>query len=143
MNEPQAPATLGSLPLDDLSDQELVTAPLAEPPRPDGSRDGFAGITPPKRRGGAGRFITDVIVELGFMPQSRVDAAVEEGKAAGRSPEEVLLQSGALSADQERFATQESTLRAHAGHGGPYVVTVVDRGSAPGPEQVIAIRPAE
>src|SRR5205823_3403318 len=34
-------------------------------------------------------------------------AAVEEGKATGRSPEEVLLQSGALSADQLARATAE------------------------------------
>ncbi|MBV9212020.1 MAG: Flp pilus assembly complex ATPase component TadA [Actinobacteria bacterium] len=109
MNEPQAPTGLGSLPLDDLTGQDLAAADevrVAEPGG-EGSSDGFAGITPPARRGGAARFITDVIVELGFLPQSRVDAAVEEGKATGRSPEDVLLQSGALSADQLARATAE------------------------------------
>jgi type IV pilus assembly protein PilB len=113
MNDPQAPTDLGSLPLNDLADtSEAFVDPrkaeaVASEPDVEGSSDRFAGITPPKRRGGAGRFITDVIVELGFMPQSRVDAAVEEGKATGRSPEEVLLQSGALSADQLARATAE------------------------------------
>ncbi|HEX8741705.1 MAG TPA: ATPase, T2SS/T4P/T4SS family [Thermoleophilaceae bacterium] len=125
MNEPQAPADTRSLGLEDLS-QEIPAAepipasPLSDSPPPsegelvevegvesDEPADGFTGITPPRRRGGAARFITDVIVELGFLPQARVDAAVEEGKATGRSPEEMLLQSGNLSADQLARATAE------------------------------------
>ncbi|HEX8645290.1 MAG TPA: ATPase, T2SS/T4P/T4SS family [Thermoleophilaceae bacterium] len=105
MNEPQAPAELSSLGLEDLS----AETPAVD--RVDGGQDSgadaFTGITPPRRRGGAARFITDVIVELGFLPQARVDAAVEEGKAVGRSPEEVLLDSGNLSADQLARATAE------------------------------------
>jgi type IV pilus assembly protein PilB len=57
------------------------------------------GLTPPLRKAGS-RFISDVIVEMGFAPRERVDAAVEEGKAAGRSPEQVLLESGVLTRDQ-------------------------------------------
>jgi hypothetical protein len=53
------------------------------------------------------------------------------------------LTTDGLSADQGRFALQASTVRDDAGHGGPFVLTVVDRGSAEGPEQVIAIRPVE
>jgi type IV pilus assembly protein PilB len=115
MNEHQAPAEdqLRPLALDDLAaDDGMTGAPegvaVAAEAAGDGSpAEGFAGITPPNRRGGAGRFITDVIVELGFLPQARVDAAVEEGKASGRSPEEVLLQSGVLSADHLARATAE------------------------------------
>jgi len=143
MNEPQAPAEMRSLGLEDLSQEVPAETPGVAADHPpvepvptdspesallpadpdaieieiepvegdedsgDGARDKFAGITPPKRRGGAARFITDVIVELGFLPQARVDAAVEEGKAAGRSPEDVLLQSGNLSADQLARATAE------------------------------------
>jgi type IV pilus assembly protein PilB len=113
MNEPQAPAELRPLPLDDLSAEDGMTgvsegdAVAAEAAGDGGTADGFAGITSPRRRGGAARFITDVIVELGFLPQSRVDAAVEEGKASGRSPEEMLLQSGVLSADHLARATAE------------------------------------
>jgi type IV pilus assembly protein PilB len=57
------------------------------------------GLTPPLRKVGS-RFISDVIVEMGFVPRERVDAAVEEGKAAGRSPEQVLLDTGGLNRDQ-------------------------------------------
>ena len=110
MNEPQAPAELRPVPLDDLVDGGLtgpLDGALSASVDGDASAEGLAGITGPRRRGGAARFITDVIVELGFLPQARVDAAVEEGKATGRSPEEVLLQSGVLSADQLARATAE------------------------------------
>ncbi|MEA2448929.1 MAG: type pilus assembly protein PilB, partial [Thermoleophilaceae bacterium] len=75
----------------------------AKPP----AGDSLAGITPPRRRGGAARFITDVIVELGFVPKERVEIAVEEGRATGKSPEDVLLQSGALGSEQLARATAE------------------------------------
>jgi len=97
MNEAQ-PSTLAPLGAD------LDAGPAAPLGR---AGDAIAGVTPPRRRGGAARFISDVVVELGFVPQERVDAAVEEGKATGLSPEEVLLQSGALSADQLARATAE------------------------------------
>ena len=58
------------------------------------------GLTEPRRRGGGSRFISDVIVELGFVARERVDAAVEESRASGRTPEQVLLDSGALTSDQ-------------------------------------------
>jgi type IV pilus assembly protein PilB len=65
------------------------------------------GLTPPRKRGGRGRFISDVIVELGFAAEQRVQAAVEEAKASGRTPEQVLLLSGALSPEQLARATAE------------------------------------
>ena len=67
----------------------------------------IAGITAPRRRGGAARFITDVVVELGFLPKERVETAVEEGRATGKSPEDVLVESGALGSDQLAKATAE------------------------------------
>ncbi|MBA2630902.1 MAG: Flp pilus assembly complex ATPase component TadA [Thermoleophilaceae bacterium] len=60
---------------------------------------GANGLTPPQRRG-ASRFISDVIAELGFLPRERVEAAVEEGKATGHAPEQVLVASGAITGDQ-------------------------------------------
>ncbi len=71
------------------------------------SGETLAGITAPRRRGGAARFISDVVVELGFVPKERVEAAVEEGKATGRSPEDVLVQSGTLSIEDLSRATAE------------------------------------
>src|SRR3954469_5410191 len=69
---------------------------------PEGATDPVpgAGLTPPHKKKAGSRFISDVIVELGFLPQDRVDVAVEEGKASGRSPEQVLLESGAITGDQ-------------------------------------------
>jgi type IV pilus assembly protein PilB len=69
--------------------------------------EALPGITAPRRRGGAARFISDVVVELGFVPKERVETAVEEGRATGHSPEDVLVQSGALSIEQLARATAE------------------------------------
>src|SRR5829696_9884166 len=80
---------------------------IADEPRPRADAPDFTGITPPRRRGGAARFITDVIVELGFVPKEKVDSAVEQGRATHTSPEKVLLDSGALGADELARATAE------------------------------------
>jgi len=72
------------------------------------SSDPGTGLTPPARRGrGGARYISDVVVELGFLPRDRVEAAVEEGRASGRTPEQVLLESGALTGDQLSRAIAE------------------------------------
>jgi type IV pilus assembly protein PilB len=64
------------------------------------------GLTPPPTRGGS-RFISDVVVEMGFADRARVDAAVEEAKGSGRTPEQVLVENGALSGDQLARATAQ------------------------------------
>ncbi|HEX2015303.1 MAG TPA: ATPase, T2SS/T4P/T4SS family, partial [Solirubrobacteraceae bacterium] len=58
-----------------------------------------SGITAPTRRGGSARFLTDVIVELGLVPAERVQEAVVTARGAGTTPEAVLRESGALSAE--------------------------------------------
>src|SRR4051812_43363491 len=98
MSELQAPAPLPPVTADEL--------PTGRVPDAAASPD-FTGITPPRRRGGAARFITDVIIELGFVPKEKVDAAVEQGRAVHQSPEKVLLDSGTLGADQLARATAE------------------------------------
>ena len=40
------------------------------------------GITTPTRRGGSGRVLTDVIVDLGFVDRGTMDLAIEHGNAA-------------------------------------------------------------
>jgi type IV pilus assembly protein PilB len=65
------------------------------------------GITPPARRGGSGRFLTDVLVELGFVEAERVDAAVQAARQAGQTPEQLLQEQGLLSADQLARAIAE------------------------------------
>jgi type IV pilus assembly protein PilB len=58
------------------------------------------GVTPPSRRGGSGRFLTDVLVDLGFVDQARVEGAVEAARSNGRPPEKVLLEQSAITEDQ-------------------------------------------
>ena len=57
------------------------------------------GITRPARRHVGQRFLTDVIVELGLAPADRVEQAVEQARTSGTTPEQVLLDSGALGTD--------------------------------------------
>jgi type IV pilus assembly protein PilB len=65
------------------------------------------GLTPPRRRGGSGRFITDHIVELGYARQEQVDQAITEARSSGMTPEQVLLQTQAITSDQLARATSE------------------------------------
>ncbi|MDQ3850825.1 MAG: GspE/PulE family protein [Actinomycetota bacterium] len=64
-------------------------------------------MTAPSGSGGAGRFLTDVIVQLGFADRPRVAAAIEAARTAGRTPESILLQSGELTTDQYARALAE------------------------------------
>ncbi|MEA2282542.1 MAG: type pilus assembly protein PilB [Solirubrobacteraceae bacterium] len=65
------------------------------------------GITTPSRRGGSGRVLTDVIVDLGFVEQDRVDEALTSATEQGSSPEQVLITEGVLSEDQLARAVAE------------------------------------
>jgi len=65
------------------------------------------GITAPRTRTRGSRFLSDVLVELGILSKERVDAAVEEGRASGRTPEQILLESKAITADQLARAVAE------------------------------------
>jgi len=79
---------------------QAATAPANQP-------DPGTGLTPPRQASVRGRFISDVVVELGFAPRDRVEAAVEEARASGRTAEQVLLENGALAPDQLARATAE------------------------------------
>ena len=74
---------------------------------PDAPVQETPGLTPPQQRGHSGMFISDVIVELGFTSRERVDEAINEARVAGRSPESLLVESGALSSDQLARAVAE------------------------------------
>jgi type IV pilus assembly protein PilB len=80
---------------------------------PDDAADGAAqqaqvpGLVPPRRRGHSGRFITDVLVELGYVTGEQVERAISESRAAGRAPEELLLEEGLISSDQLSRAMAE------------------------------------
>ena len=68
---------------------------------------GTLGLTPPRHRGHSRGFITDVLVELGFAGPEAVQAAVEASRTAGRPPEAILLEQGAINSDQLSRATAE------------------------------------
>jgi type IV pilus assembly protein PilB len=57
------------------------------------------GVTPPRTPNAGPRFLTDVIIELGHCSRERVDEAIEAARAAGTTPEDLLLQNGALTSD--------------------------------------------
>ncbi len=68
---------------------------------------GADGVTPPSRRGGSGRFLTDVLVELGFTDREQASRAIEAARSAGLPPERVLLEQRAITSDQLSRATAE------------------------------------
>jgi type IV pilus assembly protein PilB len=103
----------GSPPLRAVPAQAAAAAAAAAQSLEDGT-----GLTPPLKRAGS-RFISDVIVEMGFVERERADQAVEEAKGSGRTPEQVLVEAGALTADQlaraiaQRFGLQHVDLNVY------------------------------
>ena len=61
--------------------------------------DTQTGLTPPSRRGGSARFLTDVIGDLGLLSREQIESAVETARLADRTPERMLLEQGVLSQD--------------------------------------------
>jgi type IV pilus assembly protein PilB len=82
-----------------------MTAPSQITPAPKPKRGN--GITTPSRRGGSGRVLTDVIVDLQFADRATVDAAIEKATAEGAAPERVLLNDGGITEDQLARAVAE------------------------------------
>jgi type IV pilus assembly protein PilB len=81
--------------------------PPAQSGAPPTSKKKGNGITTPSRRGGSGRMLTDVIVDLGFVEQATVDLAIERANDSGSLPERLLVADGALSEDQLARAVAE------------------------------------
>ncbi len=65
------------------------------------------GVTRPKSRVGTSRFLSDVIVELGLADRARVDAAIEDARASGTTPEEALLHANVLTQEALSKAVAE------------------------------------
>ena len=78
------------------------TAPSLDP-----APSGTPGLTPPLARGRSTGFVTDVLVDLGFVADDRARQAIEEARTAGRPPEQLLLEQGAISGDQLSRAVAE------------------------------------
>jgi type IV pilus assembly protein PilB len=79
-----------------------ATAPKLEPEAGD-----TPGLTPPVVAGRSSGFITDVLVDLGFVPEDRARQAIEEARTAAIPPEALLLQQNAITPDQLSRAIAE------------------------------------
>ena len=80
-----------------------MSSPPDTPPK---ARRG-TGVTTPSRRGGSGRVLTDVIVDLGFVDRAAMDAAVERGTANGSTSERLLVADGTLTDEHLSRAVAE------------------------------------
>jgi type IV pilus assembly protein PilB len=58
-------------------------------------------------RGHTGGFLTDAIVALGYATGEQVEQAIATSRTAGRRPEEILLEQGAINEEQLSRATAE------------------------------------
>jgi len=74
---------------------------------PDAPQPGWDGVTRPRGRSGSARFLTDVLVEMGSAPRERVQQAIDESRAAGTTPERLLLDQGVINQDQLARAIAE------------------------------------
>ncbi|MDQ2632065.1 MAG: Flp pilus assembly complex ATPase component TadA [Actinomycetota bacterium] len=70
-------------------------------------QDGTPGLTPPLSRGRSRGFVTDVLVELGYVSEERVQQAIEAARTAGAPPEALLLTEGSINGDQLSRAIAE------------------------------------
>jgi type IV pilus assembly protein PilB len=78
------------------------TAPALEP-----EGGGTPGLTPPQARGRSSGFVTDVLVDLGYVPDEVARQAIEAARTAGRPPERLLIEQGTITADQLSRAVAE------------------------------------
>jgi type IV pilus assembly protein PilB len=97
MDEREFPSHLRPVP-----DSGDSTAPALLP-----EEGGIPGITAPRSRGRSTGFITDVLVELGYVADDRARQAIEEARTAARPPEHLLVEQGAITPDQLARAIAE------------------------------------
>ncbi len=78
------------------------TAPALEP-----EAEGTLGLTPPIARNRSSGFVTDVLVDLGFVTDDVARVAIEQGRTAGYAPERLLLEQGTITSQQLSRAVAE------------------------------------
>jgi len=78
------------------------TAPALDP-----EAGGTPGLTPPRQRGRSSGFVTDVLVDLGYVGDDAARQAIEAARTAGRPPERLLIEQGQITADQLSRAVAE------------------------------------
>jgi hypothetical protein len=65
------------------------------------------GVTAPTLSDAGRSFLSDIMVELGFVDETQAAEAVEAARNPGQTPEKVLLESGAITEDQLARALAE------------------------------------
>lgn len=65
------------------------------------------GVTSPSRRGGSGRVLTDLLVEMDFVSRGEVDEAIERANGNGSSAERLLVAEGMITDNQLARAVAE------------------------------------
>src|SRR3954454_25151199 len=70
-------------------------------------QSGTPGLTTPLHQSHGATFVTDVLVELGYVSRESVDLAINEARGAGRSPEALLVEQRTLDGDQLARAMAE------------------------------------
>jgi type IV pilus assembly protein PilB len=78
------------------------TAPALDP-----EAGGPPGLTPPQVRGRSSGFVTDVLVDLGYVSDDIARTAIEAARTAVRPPERLLIEQGSITADQLSRAVAE------------------------------------
>jgi type IV pilus assembly protein PilB len=76
-------------------------------PQLDEGAGGVPGLTSPLARGRSSGFVTDVLVDLGYVADGRAREAIEQARTAGKPPERLLLEQGVITADQLSRAVAE------------------------------------
>ncbi len=67
-----------------------------------------AAVTPASGNAGGGmRFLTQVIIDLGFAPRERVEAAMLAARDAGTTPDQLLVDQGVITLEQRARAIAE------------------------------------
>src|ERR1044072_5648606 len=85
-----------------FADSRDPTAPVLDP-----DAGGPPGLTPPRVRGRSSGFVTDVLVDLGYVSDDVARQAIEGARTAGRPPERLMVEQGAINADQLSRAVAE------------------------------------
>jgi type IV pilus assembly protein PilB len=88
-------------PVADVSEVEGALARQVE------GDSGTPGVTAPQGYGRNARFVTDVLIALGYVTPERVEAAVAEARIAGKQPERILVEQNAIDPRQLSRAIAE------------------------------------
>ncbi len=92
-----------------MREEFAATAPVVAPAMmPPAGGPSAAALGPARgTAGGAMRFLTEVIVDLGFAPRERVEAAMLTARDAGITPDQLLVDQGVITAEQRARAIAE------------------------------------